>query len=140
MSRHRSRMVAIQGLYQFELTNTPIQEVLSFRWYEKPLEQDERELATRFINGVVKNWELLDSIIKAYSINRPLEQISIVNRCILRLSIYSLVNMKEIPARIVINEALELTREFESEESVGFVNGIIDAVYKDEIAKASGDT
>ncbi len=139
MSRHKARMAALQGLYQYELASNPLEEILSFRWFEKNLEKDDIELATRLIQGVVKNWELLDNIIKAYSINRPLDQISIVNRCILRLSIYSLVNMKEISPRIVINEALELTREFESEESVSFINGILNSVYKDEMVKLTGE-
>ncbi len=139
MARHKARVAALQGLYQYELTKNPLEEILSLKWYEKPLNLEEKELATKLINGVVKNWDTLDNIIKAYSLNRELDQISIVNRCVLRLSIYALVNMKEIPARITINEALELAREFESEESVSFINGILNSVYKDELAKAIGE-
>ncbi|MBP7284017.1 MAG: transcription antitermination factor NusB, partial [Leptospiraceae bacterium] len=91
------------------------------------------------IKGVVKNWDLLDTIIKSYSKNWEFERISVVNRCILRLSIYSLINQRDIPPKVVINEAIELTREFESETAVTFINGILDAVYKDELAKLSGD-
>jgi N utilization substance protein B len=139
MARHKSRVLALQGLYQHELTATPLEEILSYRWFNKVIEPEEKELSNKLINGVVKNWDVLDTIIKSYSSKRGLDQISIVNKCILRLSIYSLINFKDTPARIVINEALELTREFESEESVGFVNGILDAVYRDELQKTSGD-
>ncbi|MCX7999181.1 MAG: transcription antitermination factor NusB [Leptospiraceae bacterium] len=139
MARHKARIAALQGLYQYELAKNPIEEILSLKWYEKPLNLEEKELAIKLINGVVKNWDTLDNIIRAYSINRDLDQISIVNRCILRLSIYALINMKEIPVRITINEALELTREFESEESVSFINGILNAVYKDELEKVTGE-
>jgi transcription antitermination protein NusB len=81
----------------------------------------------------LKNWETIDKIIKTYIRNRAFDQISVINRCILRLSIYSMINMKETPAKITINEAIELTREYESEESVGFVNGILDSIFKDYV-------
>jgi len=137
-SRHKSRSIAIQGLYQIELTKTPVEEVVKFQWYDKKLGREERDLAELLINGVVKNWEVLDNIIKAYSRGKELDRISIINRNILRISIFSLVNMREIPGRIIINEALELTREFESEESLSLINGILDSVYRDELAKSSG--
>jgi len=132
-SRHKGRILALLGLYQWEIAQNTPEEILSFKWYEKPINDDQKALATRIINGVLKNWETFDTIIKTYSKNRAFDQISIINRCILRLSIYSLVNMKEIPAKVTINEAIELTREYESGESVSFINGILDAVYKDYV-------
>ncbi|MBK6605217.1 MAG: transcription antitermination factor NusB [Leptospiraceae bacterium] len=138
-SRHKSRSVTLQALYQIELTGVSIGDALSFSWYDKVLEAEEKELATQLIKGVVKNWDLLDTIIKSYSKNWDFERISVVNRCILRLSIYSLINQRDIPPKVVINEAIELTREFEAETAVSFINGILDAVYKDELAKLSGD-
>lgn len=138
-SRHKSRAIALQSLYQIDLANVKIEDALSFAWYDKALDVEEKELATILIKGVVKNWEILDNIIKTYSLNWGFDRISVVNRCILRLSIYSLINQRDVPALVVINEALELTREFETESSVSFINGILDSVYKDELAKLSGD-
>lgn len=138
-SRHKSRAITLQSLYQIELTNVSLTDAISFSWYDKELEPEEKELATQLIKGVVKNWDLLDTIIKTYSKNWEFERISVVNRCILRLSIYSLINQREIPPKVVINEAIELTREFESETAVTFINGILDAIYKDELVKLSGD-
>lgn len=138
-SRHKSRAIALQSLYQIDLSNAKVEDALSFSWYDKALDIEEKELATIIIKGVVKNWELLDNIIKTYSVNWGFDRISVVNRCILRLSIFSLINQRDIPSLVVINEALELTREFETESSVSFINGILDAVYKDELAKLSGD-
>ena len=132
-SRHKGRILALLGLYQREIASTPTEEILSYKWYEKPITENEKELGTFIINGVLKNWETIDRIIKTYSRNRAFDQISVINKCNLRLSIYSLINMKDIPARITINEALELTREYESEESVGFVNGILDSIFKDYV-------
>jgi N utilization substance protein B len=123
----------MQALYQIDLTKTPVDEVLNFHWYDRPLDDSQKQLASELVKGVVKNWEVLDRIISTYSKNRELARISIVNKCILRLSIFSLINQREIPPKVVINEGVELTREFESEESVSFINGILDAIYKDEL-------
>ncbi len=138
-SRHKARVIAMQALYQIDLTSVNISDALSFSWYDKVILEEEKELATKLIKGVVKNWEVLDNIIKTYSVNWDFQRISVVNRCILRLSIYSIINQRDIPALVIINEALELTREFETESSVSFINGILDAVYKDELSKLSGD-
>ncbi len=135
LARHTGRILALQALYQLDLVKPPLSEVLTFRWYDKKTEEPERIFAKEIINGVVENWETLDNIIKAYSKNWEFSRISVVNRCILRLSIYSLINQKNIPAKVVINEAIELTREFEKEESVSFINGILDTIYRDEISK-----
>ncbi|MCE9499567.1 MAG: transcription antitermination factor NusB [Leptospira sp.] len=134
-ARHTGRVLALQSLYQLDLVKPSLSEVLSFDWYDKKIDESEKEMATSLIMGVVENWETIDNIIKEYSRNWEFSRISVVNRCILRLSIYSLSNQKEIPARVVINEALELTREFEREESVSFINGILDAILKDELQR-----
>jgi transcription antitermination protein NusB len=132
-SRHKSRILSLLAIYQREIANTTEVDLLSFTWYEKVISSEEKELASTIIIGVLKNWETIDKIIKTYIRNRAFDQVSVINRCILRLSIYCLINMKEIPARITINEAIELTREYESEESVSFINGILDSIYKDYV-------
>ncbi|WCL48215.1 transcription antitermination factor NusB [Leptospira sp. GIMC2001] len=129
-SRRKGRILALMGLYQIDLVKTPIDEALTFKYYDKPTTDDERDYAKALIKGVVDNWELIDNTIKDNSKNWDIKRISIVNRCILRLSIYSLMNEQFVPHQVVIDEALELTREFESEESVGFINGLLDAVHK----------
>jgi transcription antitermination protein NusB len=132
-SRHKGRILSLLAIYQREIANTTEDDLLSFKWYEKGISIEEKDLASTIIIGVLKNWETIDKIIKTYIRNRAFDQVSVINRCILRLSIYCLINMKEIPARITINEAIELTREYESEESVSFINGILDSIYKDNV-------
>lgn len=132
-SRHKGRILSLLAIYQREIANTSEFDLLSFNWYEKGISSEEKELASTIIIGVLKNWETIDKIIKTYIRNRAFDQVSVINRCILRLSIYCLINMKEVPAKITINEAIELTREYESEESVSFINGILDSIYKDYV-------
>ncbi|PJZ52293.1 transcription antitermination factor NusB [Leptospira adleri] len=132
-ARRTSREIAVMALYQLELTKPPLKEVLKFKWYDKKTEQEERDFAISIVNGVVKNQEQIDTLIKKYSKNWDFSRISVVNKAILRLSVYALLYTWEVPKNVTIDEAVELTKEFESEESARFVNGILDAVLKNEI-------
>lgn len=129
-SRRKGRILALMGLYQIDLVDVPLEDVLKYRYYDKPTTEDERDYASFLIKGVVENWEMLDNTIKEHSVHWELSRISIVNRCILRLSILSFLKEPMLPPSIVIDEALELTREFESEESIGFINGVLDSIRK----------
>ncbi|MGJ4789103.1 transcription antitermination factor NusB [Leptospira koniambonensis] len=131
-SRRKSREIALMALYQLELVNSALSEVLKFRWYDKKIETEERDFAISIINGVVKNAETIDTLIKKYSRNWDFARISPVNKCILRLSIYGILHSREIPPRVTIDEAVELTKEFESENSVPFINGILDSILQYE--------
>ncbi|MBW0435591.1 transcription antitermination factor NusB [Leptospira yasudae] len=132
-ARRTSREIAVMALYQLELTGPPLKEVLKFKWYDKKTEQEERDFAVSIVNGVVKNQEQIDTLIKKYSKNWDFSRISVVNKAILRLSVYALLYTWEVPKNVTIDEAVELTKEFESEESARFVNGVLDAILKNEI-------
>ncbi|RHX87034.1 transcription antitermination factor NusB [Leptospira stimsonii] len=132
-ARRTSREIAVMALYQLELTKPPLKDVLKFKWYDKKTEQEERDFAISIVNGVVKNQEQIDTLIKKYSKNWDFSRISVVNKAILRLSVYALLYTWEVPKKVTIDEAVELTKEFESEESARFVNGILDAILKNEI-------
>ncbi|MBM9499132.1 transcription antitermination factor NusB [Leptospira sp. 201903070] len=132
-ARRTSREIAVMALYQLELTKPPLKDVLKFKWYDKKTEQEERDFAISIVNGVVKNQEQIDTLIKKYSKNWDFSRISVVNKAILRLSVYALLYTWEVPKNVTIDEAVELTKEFESEESARFVNGILDAILKNEI-------
>ncbi|MCG6167017.1 transcription antitermination factor NusB [Leptospira sp. FAT2] len=132
-ARRTSREIAVMALYQLELTGPPLKEVLKFKWYDKKTEQEERDFAVSIVNGVVKNQEQIDTLIKKYSKNWDFSRISVVNKAILRLSVYALLHTWEVPKNVTIDEAVELTKEFESEESARFVNGVLDAILKNEI-------
>jgi N utilization substance protein B len=129
-SRRKGRVLALMGLYQIDLVQADLKDALTFRYYDKPTTEDEREYAGFLIKGVVENWEMIDTLIRDHSEKWDISRISTVNRCILRLSILSFLKENLLPATVVIDEALELTREFESEESVGFINGVLDSIRK----------
>ncbi|MCC5813354.1 MAG: transcription antitermination factor NusB [Leptospira sp.] len=129
-SRHRGRILALMGLYQIDLVAQDLEEVLKFKFYDKPVTEDEKEYARFLIKGVVDNWETIDKHIGNHSVHWELDRISTVNRSILRLSILSFMKEPLLPPQIIIDEALELTKEFESQDSIKFINGVLDSIRK----------
>ena len=83
------------------------------------------------INGVMKRLSEIDKYITKYATEWPLEQITIVDRNILRIGVYELIFNDEIPAKVAINEAIEIAKTFGSDSSGKFVNGVLGAIYKD---------
>lgn len=132
-SRHRGRSLALMCLYQIDLVGTEPNRAMKFDWYDKKITSEEQEYATFLVKGVVQKSKEIDTLIKKYSENWELSRISVVNRCILRLSILSLLEEPFLAPAVVISEAVELTKEFETEESAQFINGLLDAFYKKEI-------
>lgn len=131
-SRHRGRSLALMCLYQIELVSAEPETALKFLWYDKQISEEESVYAKFLVRGAVSQKTRIESLISAHSTNWDFSRISIVNRCILSLSIVSFILEKELAATVVIDEALELTREFEAEESIQFINGVLDAICKKE--------
>lgn len=132
-SRHRGRSLALMCLYQIDLVGADPKKAMKFDWYDKKISKEEKGYAIFLVKGVVEKRIEIDNLITKYSKNWELSRISVVNRCILRLSILSFLKEPLLAAPVVINEAVELTKEFETEESANFINGLLDAFYKKEI-------
>jgi transcription antitermination protein NusB len=115
---------------RLNLVDQDLNEVLKFKFYDKPVTEDEKEYARFLIKGVVDNWETIDKHIGNHSVHWELDRISTVNRSILRLSILSFMKEPLLPPQIIIDEALELTKEFESQDSIKFINGVLDSIRK----------
>ena len=133
-ARHRSRQRALQVLYQWDMTKRPVSEAISAFYSTLYSEENEQkpsrdkfmeELAT----GTSEMADDIDHRIREKSENWKLDRMPIVDRNILRMAIYEM-SRAETPAAVVIDEALELARKFSGEESVPFINGVLDAVRK----------
>jgi N utilization substance protein B len=133
-ARHRSRQRALQVLYQWDMTKQPVEQAI-FSFYdtlysdedtEKP---DKDEFMEILAKGTSEMAADIDHRISSKSENWRLERMPAVDRNILRMAIYEM-SREETPAAVVIDEALELARQFSGEESVSFINGILDAVHK----------
>ena len=96
------------------------------------MEEDAKAFATGLVAGVRRRLPELDTVLGRYATNWKVSRMPIVDRNILRLSLYELLWMPELPAKVSINEALELARAFADEEARGFVNGVLDKILNTE--------
>ena len=133
-SRHRARESAVQMLYQWEVGKVSMFEVGQTFWNGPaaiaPLGDDLRAFATKLATGVAGSVADLDPMLAEAAQNWLLERMNVLDRLILRLAVYEFLHEPETPAKVVINEALELARTFSGEEPVPFINGVLDAVRK----------
>ena len=132
-SRHRAREVALQMLYQWEVGRVSMFEVRTTFWSHEPdavepLSDDLRAFATRLADGVAESVAELDPIIAAAAEHWRLERMNVMDRLILRLAVFEFLHEPDTPAKVIINEALELARTFSGDEAVRFVNGLLDAI------------
>ncbi|MCP4134663.1 MAG: transcription antitermination factor NusB [bacterium] len=130
--RRKSREYALQGLYIYEIGNSSLQEILDLYWIEKEIPEDIRDFSIKLIKGSIENIETIDALIKKHSKNWKFERIGVVDKSILRLSIFAILNLMDIPVVVTINEGIELGKIYGGETSSQFINGILDAVKKSE--------
>ncbi len=132
--RYKSRILALQGLYQFDIANTSLDEIIQFKWVHKKKNPiDILVFAEELITGTVKHINEIDSIISSHLYNWKINKISPIERNILRFSIFSFLYKKEIPTIVTINEAINIAKKFGSENSSRFINGILDNIQKQDI-------
>jgi N utilization substance protein B len=123
--RTTSRRLAMQAIYQSELSKTSIDEALTNLFGEEELAEDTREFTKKLAEGVLGKKEDLDRKIKEFSKNWEIGRISMINKAILMLALYELIYEKDTPKAVVINEALELAKRYSDPESAKFINGIL---------------
>ena len=137
-NRHLGRTIIMQSLYQWDFRGKDQAEL------EAALVKNLREFAPEFddvpfventINGILKDLPQIDTLITKYAPQWPLDQITIVDRNVLRIGVFELKFSTDIPARVAINESIELAKTFGGESSGKFVNGVLGAIYRDMTAK-----
>ena len=133
--RRRAREAALQMLYQWEIGRVGPHEAIVSYWPARDAEQEVSEELRAFANGLVKGTieqvGEIDQLLTAHTHNWRIERMAVIDRLVLRLAVYELRTEPETPARVIINEAIELARTFSGDEAVPFVNGVLDAVRKD---------
>ncbi len=131
-SRYRSRQAALQVLYQWDMRAIPVEDALN-AFYGSLADEDDQPPPPRdpfaevLVRGTAARISEIDNLILESSANWRLERMPAVDRNILRMAVYEMTH-EGTPAAVVIDQALELARRFSAEESVGFVNGVLDAV------------
>jgi transcription antitermination protein NusB len=137
-ARHRSRKRALQVLFEWDIRKDAVDRAIAHYYEtlyseetEKPPKQD--KFMEELVRGTVANAEVIDRQIETKSEHWRLERMAVVDRNILRLAIYEL-SQQTVPPAVVIDEAIELARQFSNDESLSFINGVLDAVRRQTVA------
>ena len=126
--RRRSREMVVKVLYQADTSGVRIPEALELFCEHFSGSEKNRGFAKELLDGVHTHLDEINGLISQFSEHWRLERMSIVDRNILRLAIYELLCRPDIPAKVSINEAVELGKKFGTEESGAFINGILDQI------------
>lgn len=126
-ARHRARQLAVQGLYEWKLSDNPVEKIIQQCLDEKKGKNLDHIYFQELMDQVTGKAEKLDKCIEPY-LNRTIGEVDPVEHVILLLAAYELTEKPDIPYRVIINEAIELAKTFGAEQSHKFINGILDAL------------
>ncbi len=141
-NRHRARIIALQSLYEWDFNKKSAGEIKKIvqhnvKEFAPTLEDD--SFVYHLIDGVIKNQKAIDGKIVKTAPEWPLDQITVVDRNIMRLGIFELQFDDQIPPKVAINEAIELAKTFGGEASGRFVNGVLGTLYRGMGGEARDD-
>jgi len=126
--RRRARAVALQAMYEIDTTRHEAEEVLGRLLAEENLSGDNTAFVRQMVKQVVAHQEEIDGNIQRFAPTWPVEQLSAIDRNILRLAISEILFDNRVIIKVAINEAVELAKKFGSENSSKFVNGVLGSI------------
>ena len=132
-ARTNARRSAVQALYQWQMTGQNLSEIEQQFLVEERLKNAQRSYFNELFHGVPGQLDVIDQVLSEY-VDRPVEKIDPVERAILRVSVYELLNRNDIPYRVILNEGINLAKRFGAEKSHKYINGILDKVAQQERA------
>ncbi len=134
-NRHLARALAMQSLYEWDFHGgeKDALDVLDRNMTEYAKDLDEKDFAKNIVQKVLELKPSIDETISRFAPDWPLEKITTVDRNILRIGAFELMHNQEIPSKVAINEAIELAKTFGGESSGKFVNGVLGAVYRNQL-------
>ena len=130
-TRRKARIAALQALYELDCTRHKAEETSARLRAEETLTQEALDFSDELVKGVLQHKPQLDSLIKKFASAFPVEQMSIVDRNILRLAMFEILFSDKTPLKVAINEAIELAKSFGSESSSRLVNGVLGVVARE---------
>lgn len=148
MSRRKGRILAFQGLYSWDVGGIALEDVLSLSWADKeipgevtkdgdesvvvePVDEESASFARFLIAGTVEHIQEVDKLISDHlSAQWTFDRVNKVSLAILRMSVYALEYQKDIPASIVIDEAIDIAKEYGQDDSFKFINAVLDTIRK----------
>lgn len=137
-ARTRARGVALQALYEIDIANHPVGNVLKNRLDEEKLNGELQDFITQIVVGVFPIRDELDLVIARYAPEWPLDQIATIDRNIMRVAVWEMAVIGDTPIKVIINEAVELAKLYGSDSAPRFINGVLGSLveHKNEVIQA----
>lgn len=139
-SRTKARSVALQALYEVDISGHSPAAALEERLFDDPLDANLADFARQIVFGILPIKEKLDNFIAQHAPEWPMDQVAVIDRNILRIALWEFAVSGITPVKVAINEAIEMSKIYGSDSTPRFVNGVLGslAVRQDEIQKAFG--
>jgi len=133
-SRRQGRVIAFQSLYRYDISGAELRELLDFSWIDKPklirIPEDAIAFARLIITGTIQNINVIDKTIQNQLEHWDISRLARVDLAILRISVYCLLYQPDIPSTVTIDEAIDIGRDYGTDESYRFINGVLDGINK----------
>lgn len=133
-ARTNARKCAVQALYQWQMTGQNLNVIEQQFMEEQRLKHAQRSYFVEIFHGVPEQLAAIDQVLAEF-IDRPIEKIDPVERAVLRVSVYELINRQDMPYRVILNEGINLAKCFGAEGSHKYVNGILDKIAQQKRAE-----
>ncbi len=130
--RRKAREMVLNGLYYHEMTGIDSTSLLQHVANKKVMDKEIKEYATRLLEETMKNLIVIDKKLTKIIKNWDLDRVAVIDKCILRLATAELLFFPDIPVKVSIDEAVEIAKKYSTENSGGFVNGILDEIAREE--------
>lgn len=126
--RRRARECAVQAIYSWQISRNDLADVEASFMAEQDMKGVDAKYFRELLNGVAKNTAELDEKMSPYLTERSVDELGQVELAILRIALYELMKRHDVPYKVVINEAIDLTKTFGAQESHKFINGVLDKI------------
>ncbi len=134
MARRKSRIIAFQALYSWDVNGLSLEDLLEFAWVDeatlKKLGDDNLTFSRMLISGTIENIKKIDETIESHLTNWDFSRLNKVDLAVLRISVYPLLFQQDMPSTIIIDEAIDISKEYGSDDSYKFINAILDSIKK----------
>ncbi len=142
-TRRQARIIAMQALFGWEMNKVPIDDLLDFCWLENHSKEEVGEnnlyFARILVSGTVENVQTIDRQIQKHLDNWDFYRLGRVDLAILRMSVFSLLFQNDIPESVTIDEAVDIAKEFGTDKSYKFINGVLDGIRKNQGIENQGE-
>ncbi|HOJ30469.1 MAG TPA: transcription antitermination factor NusB [bacterium] len=133
-----ARISALRACYQLDIHNLMVEEKVVDVLKDEEQNQQVYHLARTLVMGVIKNLQFIDGLLAKYCTNWDISRMSYIDRNILRIAVYEMVFVPEVPDIVAINEAIEISKIYSSQDAGKFINGILDSIRKELISSRTG--